>query len=218
MEILNIDYAKMMVEDHSDDNKVAVLFIAGASGGVFTDKFDKLKDKILEKGYSYVPIEIWKDANDLDKVTIQNIFSSIDNAVSKLKDLGYNTFFAVGKSFGGGMLLARNHPAFSKLVLWAPVIGFGEKSTIDTLHNVPLGKIESIFNIMLSNNDLSRINAKVTILYGSEDQIISESKTKELLELLSHGYLEIIQGLGHSAKNEEQETILVKNTLDALCN
>ena len=52
-----------------------------------------------------------------------------------------------------------------------------------------------------------------------EIKIIStESKTKELLELLSHGYLEIIQGLGHSAKNEEQETILVKNTLDALCN
>ena len=87
MEILNIDYARMMVEDHSDDNKVAVLFIAGVSGGVFTNKFDKLKDKILEKGYAYVPIEIWKDANDINKVTIQNIFSSIDNAVSKLKNI-----------------------------------------------------------------------------------------------------------------------------------
>jgi hypothetical protein len=66
MEILYINNAKIaIVEPKSEDHKVAVFFIAGMSGGVLTDKFNKLKEAILNKGYTYVPIEIWKDGKDI---------------------------------------------------------------------------------------------------------------------------------------------------------
>jgi hypothetical protein len=63
MGILSIGNAKIAIKNpKSEDQKIAVLFIAGTSGGVFTDKFKKLEEAILNKGYTYVPIEIWQNS------------------------------------------------------------------------------------------------------------------------------------------------------------
>lgn len=217
MQILSINNAKIaIVEPKSGDHKVAVLFIAGMSGSVFTDKFNKLKEAILNKSYTYVPIEIWRDNKDIGTLTLRNIFSAIDDAISELQKHGYNDFYAIGKSFGGGMLLARNHPLIKKLVLWAPAIGVGEKTTIHDLYDLPLDKIKSISDIVLGYNDLATIKASVTILQGDKDKVVPKSASEKLASLIPNAHFEIIQDMGHSPKDEIQENTLVEKTIIAL--
>ena len=217
MKILFVNNTKIAIEESgSGDHKVAVLFIAGMSGGVFTDRFNKLKEAILNKGYTYVPIEIWQNGKDIGTLTLRNIFSAIDDAISELQKHGYNDFYAIGKSFGGGMLLARNHPLIKKLVLWAPAIGMGEKTTMPDLYDLPLDKIKSISNIVLSYDDLATIKASVTILQGDKDTAVPKSTSEKLSNLIPNTHFEIIQDMEHSPKNEIQENMLVNKTIIAL--
>lgn len=217
MQILSINNAKIAIEEpESGDHKVAVLFIAGMSGGVFTDRFNKLKEAILNKGYTYVPIEIWKDGKDIGTLTLRNIFSAIDDAISELQKHGYNDFYAIGKSFGGGMLLARNHTLIKKLVLWAPAIGVGEKTTIPDLYDLPLDKIKSISDIVLGYGDLATIKTSVAILQGDKDTAVPKSVSEKLSNLIPNAHFEIIQDMEHSPKNETQENMLIKETIIAL--
>jgi len=216
MKIIESGGIKIKIENGCKDNKTAVLFFADISGGALTDRFDTLKNSIIGKKYAYVAVEIWRDADDVKSMTLQYIFSSIDSAVLKLKELGYSDFYAIGKSFGGGMLIARNHPVFEKLVLWAPAIGVGDISTIQDLYKTPLSKIESVFDIAVNGDDLNKIKAKVTILRGNKDQIVPLFIIKKLLSFIPEAQLKTIRGMGHSHKNKEHERLLVENTMSAL--
>lgn len=217
MEIIHTKGARIGLEKSEDKNpKTAVLLVPGMSGSVFSGKFDNLKNAILKKGFSYIPIEIWRDRKDMGTLTIKNIFSAIDESISALQKRGYNNFYAVGKSFGGGMLLARNHPLIKKLVLWAPAIGIGKKETISTIIDLPLNKVKTIFDIILSPDDLLKIKIPVIILQGNDDKVVSRSASEELSSLLPNSNLKIFNEMGHSPKNELEENILADMTVAVL--
>lgn len=147
MEIISVENARIAIEKPGHKNNgIAVLFIPGSSGQVFTDKFNSLKKALLDDGYNYVPVEIWKNEKEIEMLTLEKIFYAIDNVIDELKKQGFEHFYAVGKSLGGGMLLARNNPEIEKMVLWAPAIGIGEKTTISNLYNLTLNKVKSIFD------------------------------------------------------------------------
>lgn len=218
MEIISLNKSKIaIIEPETGRKDVVVLFIAGISGGVFT-KFDKLRNSVIEKGFTYVPIEIWKDSKDVEKLTLRYIFSSIDEVISKLQERGFKVFYAVGKSFGGGVLLARNNPVFEKIILWAPAIGLGDVSTIQNQIDITLDNFESFSEIKLGYDDVSNIKARVTIVQGDKDEIITKSESEKLSDLLPNSEIKIIQGMGHSAKNENGEKTLVDYTIHALEN
>src|SRR3989338_1840410 len=71
-------------------------------------------------------------------------------AAGCIKEKGYTNIRAVGKSMGGTMLLTRNHPDVSRMVLWAPVVGIAETAgNLDDKLDTAFSEVHSLNEITL---------------------------------------------------------------------
>lgn len=197
-------------------NDRVILFVPGMNALKQQPLFETLKEEALVRSIDAVCLNTWKSGTDLGALTIDEIVRSIREQTSSLASQGYQEIYAVGKSFGGGMLLAAKDQFIRKLVLWAPAIAVDEgngSGTLDSLRSRPLGSIDSILSITLGKNFLRSIRTPMDILHGTEDEAVPLSNSELLSSLIPDAHLHPFQGQGHSPEDQEEVLELVRTSL-----
>ncbi len=219
MEIKTLDNGKtkVVLDRSADGSNTAVIFIPGVSGKAFSDKYKLLSGECLAKGLDLLRVQSWDNIEELEKKNINQIQEDIDGAIRFLKSEGYTKIFAIGKSFGGGILLTCNYPEITKIVLWAPAIGVVDnKGNLDDKIYTVLSEISSLLDITVDKDFLSNIKVPVKIIHGTEDENIPIENSLKIASLLPYSDVTKIKDMGHSVKTAEQEKELIDNTIKFL--
>lgn len=216
MTIENLSEKIKIIHNTNDTNTDKVmLFVPGISGEVFTSKYDILVEKCLKKGVDIVRMQSWQDMNELEEKNIQIVSEEIDTVIQYLKDKKYSSIVGVGKSFGGAMMLIRNHPSISKLILWAPAMGVvAGRSNLEEISSTKFSEMKSLSEINLDKEFLSKIAIPVRIIHGTADQSVPIDNSKKLVEMLPHAELVEIKDMDHSYKTLEEEKRVVGGIVD----
>lgn len=139
---------------------------------------------------------------------------SIDEAIKFLKSEGYTKIFAIGKSLGGGILLTRNYPEITKMVLWAPAIGVADdKGNLNEKVDIVFSEISSMLEVTVDKDLLSDIKVPVKIVQGTEDDNVPVENSLKVASCLLYSDVAKINGMGHSAETPEQEKELIDSTV-----
>lgn len=208
---------KVALDKGTVESNTAVIFIPGVSGKAFSDKYKLLSDECLAKGMDFLRVQSWDNVEELEQKNIRQIQEDIDEAIKFLKFEGYTKIFAIGKSLGGGILLTRNYPEITKMVLWAPAIGVTDSvSNLADKIDIVFSKISSLLEITVDNDLLSQVKSSIRILHGVQDENVPVENSFKLIASLSSADLIKIQGMGHSAETSEQEKELVSLTVNFL--
>ena len=180
-------------------DKTIVILIPGVSGKVFTDKYKEFVDTCTDNGLSVARMQSWESTDDLQKKSLADLHKDLDTAVAYLRELGYETIYAVGKSLGGGILLTRNHPDIKKLVLWAPAISASKsEGNLAKMKDKKLGDIQSLVDIKMGKTFLSGEFANILIIHGTDDTHIPIANSKRIVSLLNSAELYPIDKMDHS--------------------
>jgi pimeloyl-ACP methyl ester carboxylesterase len=195
-------------ETPSDD---VILIMPGVSGEVGSSKYDYIAEMCLTNTIDVVRVQCWTDHNDLAKKSLSMVLKHIDIAVEYVRGKGYKQIFAFGKSFGGSLLLLRNHPIITRLVLLAPVIGISEiVMNIKDKDKILLSEIDSMTDVVINKSYASSLIASVCIIHGTNDEIISIANTKKLVTYMSNVKLVEIDGMGHSPQTSREKTEIIE--------
>lgn len=219
MDIKNIgaNGTRVVLDKTSKATSVVVLFLPGVSGGAFSQKYDCLSQTCRENNIDFLRVQGWNSPQDLQEKTMDQLHESIHVAVAYLQEDGYTTVMAIGKSMGGTLLLTCNHPAISRLVLWAPVLGFVEtNSNLSEKTQVRLADVHSLLEVTADKNILSQITAPVRIIQGARDQVMPLACARRLAESLPSADLIEVEEMGHSYDTPDQERHVLKATVDFL--
>lgn len=188
----------------NDQAKVGVIIIPGLQGQVMKlPIYDKLCSQL--KDCNVVRLNAWKDANEISKLTLQDIFSALDSAVEELESKGTDKIFVIGRSFGGGMALARASDRVHRYVLWAPAIGIGAESNIAQVSMKPLSNIKSFSDIVISSKDIP--NTEMLIIHAKNDPIVSPHNSKSITSHGKSATLKLFPAGGHSFDKHEERLI-----------
>lgn len=208
---------KVVLDKGSEESNTAVIFIPGVSGKAFSDKYKPLSDECLAKGMDLLRVQSWDSVEELEQKNIRQIQEDIDEAIKFLKSEGYTKIFAIGKSLGGGILLTRNYPEITKMVLWAPAIGVEDnKDNLDEKIDTAFSEISSLLEVTVSKDLLSSIKVPVKIIHGTEDKNIPLENSLKIAGLLLYSDVIKIKDMGHSAETPEQEKELIDDTIEFL--
>lgn len=207
----NIEYVFSEPNTPSD---TAILFVPGMSGGALTDKYAGLEKLATEENMALLRMQSWQNQEELNNKSLLEIQNEIHVAINFLKEKGYVNINAIGKSFGGMLLLYNQIEEFKKLVLWAPVVQISEKVLLNSLLDTPFSKISSLADVTVDAKYISKINSEVLILWGTDDQIISIDNLILLKNTLSSATLTKIQNMSHSPNNQEEAKNLFKLSID----
>lgn len=188
-----------------------VLFVPGMSGEAHTDRFQPLVDVSLAAGFPIARLEAWQGSEEANAHTYSHWQSIVKGAVNTLGDKGFTSVIAVGKSFGGGLLLSQVIPEVTKKILWAPAIGFGNTETLSTLRDQP-AKNYKLVDIKLSPAVLGEETASVAIIHGDADTVVSVDNSQGIVDAVSSGVLTTVAGAGHSFDEPEHEQALMDHT------
>lgn len=208
---------KVVLDKGSEESNTAVIFIPGVSGKAFSDKYKLLSDDCLTKGMDFLRVQSWDSVEELEQKNIRQIQEDIDEATKFLKSEGYTKIFAIGKSLGGGILLTRNYPEITKMVLWAPAIGVeDDKDNLDEKIDTAFSEISSLLEVTVSKDLLSSIKVPIKIIHGTEDKNIPLENSLKIAGLLLYSDVIKIKDMGHSAETPEQEKELIDDTIEFL--
>lgn len=197
-------------DDLSEDT--VVLFLPGISGKAFSDRFQSVVAISLKTGYPIARMNAWESEEDVQQKTYSYYQQAITEAIEYLQTLGYNSVIAIGKSFGGGLLLSLHHDAIVKKILWAPALGFAEVSTIEKMKDEPLSHIENLKDIKLSLDFISSDRATLCFIHGTADTAIPISTSRAFVSANSNARIIEIDGADHSFKTPESELSLNEAT------
>lgn len=208
---------KVVLDKSGGKLNTAIIFVPGVSGKVFSDKYNTLVDKCLVRGVDLLRVQSWDTVEDLEQITIKQIQEDIVQAIEFLKSNGYAKIFAIGKSLGGGILLTRNYAEITKMVLWAPAIGFTENNCnltekIDTVFS----QINSMLEVTVDKDILSGIKVPVMLIHGTADNDIPIENSLKIVGFLPNSSVTKIKDMSHSPATPEQEKELIDATLDFL--
>ena len=138
--------------------------------------------------------------------------SAIEEAVEHLLQGGYRSIIAVGKSFGGGLLLAYHHPHISKKILWAPAVGVGDEATLEKFQDVVLSEVPLLLDIQLEKDFVHQDQSEICIIHGTADEVIPLENSRAAVAAAQKGRLVEVPSADHSFKTPEQEQALMEAT------
>jgi len=208
---------KVVLDKGSEKSNTAVIFIPGVSGKAFSDKYKPLSDECLAKGMDFLRVQSWDSVEELEQKNIRQIQEDIDEAIKFLKSEEYTKIFAIGKSLGGGILLTRNYPEITKMVLWAPAIGVADdKDNLDDKIDTAFSEISSLLEVTVSKDLLSSIKVPIKIIHGTEDKNVPLENSLKIAGLLLYSDVTKIKDMEHSVETPEQEKELIDNTINFL--
>lgn len=193
-----------------------ILYIPGTSGLSDFERIERISEKSAAAGYDFACLDIWKDSADLETKTLKIVLDGIERAVFDLAAEGKRPIYVVAKSFGAGVVLLRNWPHVSKMVLWAPAISVSEASSYDVQKNLSFAKIESPFKVSTSPVVLGSIDIPILVIRGSQDVIVPQEKLNAVLDHLPKMQFFEIPGMGHSPDSTEQLNDLIDASLSFL--
>ncbi len=136
--------------------------------------------------------------------------------IQHLETLGYSEFVVIGKSFGEGLALSLHHPLITRKILWAPAIGFLEIETITSLRDMQLSKIDNLKNLAVSKEYLLQDTAKIFIIHGTADQVMSIDTSRQMVAEVPEITLAEIPNADHSFRTPSSETLLMDQTTEFL--
>ncbi len=195
----------------------AVIFLPGISGGAFSERFQPVVDACLGVGFSIVRISAWKNAEDVERKNLGDIFRAIGDVTTYLHQEGYTKIFGIGKSFGGAVMLALPSVHIRRKVLWAPAIGVADSgANIDSYMTANLGALHSLLDLKLDRALLQQKETPTLIIHGTADDNIPLSNSERIVSMLPNAKFLQIEGADHSYKNKEHETAVIKATIEFL--
>jgi dienelactone hydrolase len=211
---VELEGARMRVESTEGCSRAA-LFLPGISGGVMTDRFSPLGAMLEKEGWAFARLEIWEGEEDVQAMTMTSIHDALRAALDELNDEGFGTIAGIGKSFGGGMLLAYVDPRITKKILWAPAIGESEEGNLVLTKGVKLATIQNLLDIKIPARQIAADPSEIIILHGTEDSIIPIENSESIMAARG-GAIVPIEGADHSFKVKAHEEALLKATQKAL--
>ena len=137
---------------------------------------------------------------------------TLAEAVEHLLQLGYTKIIAVGKSFGGGLLLSYHNPSISKKILWAPAVGVGDADTLSRLKDAMLGEVPHLLDIQIEKDFVHKDPSKVCIIHGTKDAVMPIENSRVAVAAAKDGKLAEIPDADHSFKTPKEEQELMEAT------
>jgi alpha-beta hydrolase superfamily lysophospholipase len=203
-----------LIERPLSGSTTAIIFLPGISGGVFLDRFQPLVDACLSSSFAIVRIAPWTDADDAGTKNFVGTHSDIQRVVDTLKQQGYTTFYGIGKSLGGAVMLTLPSIDVSAKVLWAPAIGVtSEEGSYHTLKHAELSTISSPIEITLDKTTLSQCATPTLFIHGTADPVIPIDNSQTMVSMMPHASLAVIEGADHSYKIAEHEAEVIEKTI-----
>lgn len=189
--------------------KGVILLLPGISGGILSGKFLNLEAAIVKEGYSFVGVEIWKDLDDLESMTVDEVFKKLDFVVNHLKKEGYKIVMGIGKSFGATIFLLYENDAINKKILIAPVISIEEENNIEKNKQIKLKALSSLMDLKINDAFLKMKQYPILIIHGKDDAVISIKNSDRLSHQLPNACLVSIEKADHTFKDEDSEKGLI---------
>ncbi len=210
---ITLSKSELLISKSDDSSKdTIVLFLPGISGKAFSERFKSVVDISLKTGYPIVRMSAWESEEDVQQKTYAYYQSTIVEAIEYFQTLGYSKIIAIGKSFGGGLLLSLHHDAIVKKILWAPAIGFSQITNIDNVKDKILSQIKNLKDIKLSTDFVSSDKAVLCFIHGTNDIAIPISTSRLFALANTNAQIIEIEGADHSFKSPESEQVLNEAT------
>lgn len=206
----------LLTKIESSSNEVVVVFLPGISGKAFSERFQPLVNVSLEAGYPIARVSAWESEVDVQAQTYSYFQDAVAEVVDPFLGLGYTQVIAIGKSFGGGLVLSLHHKAIVKKILWAPAIGFTDTETVTRVKDVPLSEIDSLQGIQLSPDYVVADAATINIIHGTADTTFPMETSRKIVSAVVYGSLVEIPDADHSFKTPESERSLLEATRNFL--
>lgn len=198
----------------------ALIFLPGISGEALSERFKPLVDAGNDAGFAVVRISAWNGSEDVAQKSLGTIHGDIVSAIGYLREHGYASVYAVGKSFGGTLLLTLPPEVRNMLqaqVLWSPVIGIDESvSNVDRYITEPLSELGSLKNLLVDRSYLKGVAVPTLIVHGDADENVEMSNSVAIASMMPDARVHPVVGAGHSFSDHRHEEELVRVTVDYL--
>lgn len=209
--------AEILLEGETVQNGRIVLFLPGISGKVFSERFQPLVDAVCDAGLPIARCEMWQGESDVMANTFAYYHTVLREVVDALVAEGYSAVIAVGKSFGGGLLLSYHDARIEKKILWAPAIGITEVGgNFQDVQTRTLGEAGQLTDITLDAAYVAMDPAAIHIIHGTADTVIPFENSEAVVRAAQHGTLDAIEGADHSYKDPAHEAELLRLTKNYL--
>lgn len=212
----------------ADRNKV-IIICHGSASNKDRERLIKASSVYNRNNFAVLRFNFGGSGKSYDsEISIEKQVEDLKAAIEFVVEQGYNEIGLQGESLGG-LVCLRVYPYYedfiSTFVLWAPVTkarsvkesleksGFSmeefyqrevfEKKKDGKVFIFPKKYFEERRNVDQAEL-LSRIDCPVLILHGDKDEDISLLDSEEAVDILGHGKLEVIRGLGHKFDNNEK--------------
>lgn len=206
---------EILMESTFDMDRV-VVFLPGISGKAHSERFAWLDGVADKADYACARVSLWDDEEAVQKMTIKEIFSRLDEVIDTLKGLGFEDITMVGKSFGGGVTLGYEHALITKKIMWAPAVTLAETDNLDQFLEIKLSEIEKVTDITINAARVAQSSAHIGIIHGTEDEVVSLKNSQAIVKAASRGELIVVDGAGHSFKDPQHERALQEATASLL--
>ena len=212
-----LSHAKILLTNNPNVSKEKiVLFIPGISGDAFSERFQPVVDIALNAHLPIARVSAWESHESVQTHSYAYYQEAIKEVIQHLETLGYSEFVVIGKSFGGGLALSLHHPLITRKILWAPAIGFLEAETITSLQDTLLSKIDNLKNLAVSKEYLLQDTAKIFIIHGTADQVMSIDTSRQIVAEVPEITLAEIPNADHSFRTPSSEALLIAQTAEYL--
>ncbi len=206
-----------VVLDEAKGAKEVVVFLPGVRGGANTKRFDPLVDACLDAGISIARVDAWKDNVDIGNKSLNDIYDGVLGTIKRLKEEGYKTFYGIGKSFGGTVILTTPTTAFKKIVLWAPALRATETGgTLSRYESAKLKTLPSMKALTADRDTLGDFKTPALIIHGDADEIVPLANSELLVDMLPKAKLTEIEGGDHALADATHEAAVLRATIKFL--
>jgi len=158
-----------------------LLMVPGGGHGPFGDIFLRFARRAADDGYTVARFETWPFPADLEKPG-EEFEAELEASVEFLQEQGCSTITVIAKSFGGRVTVQHLPDDVDRLVLWAPVVLFGDHDDSPSV----------------TAAELAEIDIPVRLLQGEEDDVVSVENAEQLVGALPEGELVTLPGEDHS--------------------
>lgn len=205
------------IEKPKNYSNHGVIIVPGAGGDVFDDKrFNQLAKALFEKDIAVIRVNLWKNKEEVDSLTISKIHKYINDCIQLLINEKITKIGIIGKSMGGGISLTYHNPKINAMVLWAPAVGTAKVSNLNKMMDAAISTFKTLRNVKLDENNLKKVNQPILLIQGTHDETVRKEDTEKLNLLLSNSTIELIEGAGHSYEKEHELNEVISKTVGFL--
>ncbi|MTI29376.1 alpha/beta fold hydrolase [Cytophagales bacterium RKSG123] len=185
--------------------KGLIFYLHGNAGSV--ESWGKVAGLYLKNNYDIFVLDYRGYGKSQGRITSENqLHKDIQLVYNELvKSYLENDVFIIGYSIGTGMaahLAAENNP--SRLILIAPYY-----SLVDIIHHYyPFIPSPIVKYQLMTNKEIGKISAPITIFHGDQDEVIYIESSKKLIPLLKPNdeYI-VLKGQMHNGINDNVEYV-----------